>query len=79
MSDVNHGFRAGEDDGDDDICPLCSGDGVIMASDAGPGFWGEDCFCEEDHLVSCPECAERERYQAMADQMEAARVKETKA
>ena len=37
-------------------CGLCGDDGFIMLSDAGPGEWGEDCFCEEDRPIECPEC-----------------------
>lgn len=53
-----------ESDFDDDCCSMCGGDGVVALSDCGPSEWGEDCFCEEDRLVSCPECRERERYEA---------------
>lgn len=48
--------RFGDDSGDDDSCDLCGGDGWIMLSDAGPGEWGEDCFCEVDRPITCPQC-----------------------
>jgi hypothetical protein len=37
-------------------CGMCGDDGWIMLSDAGPGEWGEDCFCDEDRPIRCPEC-----------------------
>lgn len=37
-------------------CGMCGDDGWIMLSDAGPGEWGEDCFCEVDRPIRCPEC-----------------------
>lgn len=58
---------------EDDYCPMCGGDGVVMLSDCGPSEWGEDCFCEEDRLVACPECRERERYELLRKQIEAKR------
>jgi hypothetical protein len=27
-----------------------------MLSEAGPGEWGEDCFCDVDRPIACPEC-----------------------
>ncbi len=42
-------------------CCLCGDDGVIMLSDAGPSEWGEDCFCEVDRLIPCPECQNHKR------------------
>ena len=47
------------DDEDEDFCTTCGGDGMIMLSDAGPSEWGEDCFCEVDRLINCPECRPR--------------------
>jgi hypothetical protein len=41
---------------DDDCCERCGGDGIIMLSEAGPGVWGEDCFCDEDKPIKCPAC-----------------------
>lgn len=41
---------------DDDYCDECGGEGVIMLSEAGPGVWGEDCFCDEDRPIRCPAC-----------------------
>lgn len=38
------------------VCGQCGGDGWIMLSDAGPSEWGEDCFCEVDRPITCPEC-----------------------
>jgi hypothetical protein len=43
---------------------MCGGDGVVELADCGPSEWGEDCFCEENRLVTCPECRERARYEA---------------
>ncbi len=48
----------------DDCCSMCGGDGVVELADCGPSEWGEDCFCEENRLVTCPECRERARYEA---------------
>lgn len=45
-------------------CGMCGDDGWIMLSDAGPSEWGEDCFCEVDRLIECPECRDRRRYEA---------------
>lgn len=45
-----------DDDDDESPCSLCGGEGAIMLSDAGPGEWGEDCFCEVDRPITCPEC-----------------------
>ena len=50
-----------DDDCDDDYCSMCGGDGVVMLSDCGPSEWGEDCFSEEDRVVECPECRERDQ------------------
>lgn len=55
----------------DDICNMCGGDGVVMLSDCGPSEWGEDCFCEVDGVVECPECRERARFEAMQRKMRA--------
>lgn len=64
---------AGSDDKDwqdDDFgdglptCGMCGDDGWIMLSDAGPSEWGEDCFCEVDRPIECPECRDRRRYEA---------------
>lgn len=64
----------GDDDyGDDECCPMCGGDGVVMLSECGPSEWGEDCFCEVDRVVTCPECRNRERYESMRKQQEAKR------
>ena len=59
-----------EDYDDEDCCPMCGGDGVVMLSECGPSEWGEDCFSEEDRLVTCPECRERERYEQMRKQQD---------
>ena len=67
------GYAAGEYYDDDDCCSMCGGDGVVMLSECGPSEWGEDCFCEEDRVVTCPECRERERYEAFRKQQEAKR------
>lgn len=45
-------------------CGMCGDDGWIMLSDAGPSEWGEDCFCEVDRAIECPECRDRRRYEA---------------
>lgn len=49
---------------DGPICWMCGDDGWIMLSDAGPSEWGEDCFCEIDSPIECPECRDRRRYEA---------------
>lgn len=36
-------------------CPKCGGDGYVDLSEC-PELWGEDCFCEPDRQVLCPEC-----------------------
>lgn len=41
-------------------CPRCGGEGFIELVDA-PEMWGEDCLSEENCLIDCPECRERER------------------
>jgi len=41
---------------DNVVCECCGGDGSVQLSEH-PEFWGEDCFCEEDRLVNCPECS----------------------
>ena len=41
---------------DEDCCDQCGGDGTIMLSDAGPGVWGEDVFCDVDRPIPCPSC-----------------------
>lgn len=56
-----------EDDGysfEGPTCGMCGDDGWIMLSDAGPSEWGEDCFCEVDRPIECPECRDRRRYEA---------------
>lgn len=45
-------------------CGMCGDYGWIMLSDAGPSGWGEDCFCEVDRPIECPECRDRRRYEA---------------
>ena len=42
---------------DEEVCGMCGGDEWIMLSDAGPSEWGEDCFCEIDRPIACPECS----------------------
>ena len=54
----------GDYDYDDPTCGMCGDDGWIMLSDAGPSEWGEDCFCEVDRPIECPECRDRRRYEA---------------
>ena len=49
-------FDDGYSDYRDNTCGQCGGDGYIMLSEAGPGAWGEDCFCGEDEPIECPEC-----------------------
>lgn len=53
-----------DDDCGYDGCGMCGDDGWIMLSDAGPSEWGEDCFCEVDRPIECPECRDRRRYEA---------------
>lgn len=65
-----NGYAAGDDYDDegsqewDEPCGQCGGDGWIMLSDAGPSEWGEDCFCEVDRPIECPECREQRQYEA---------------
>lgn len=49
---------------DGPTCGMCGDDGWIMLSDAGPSEWGEDCFCDVDRAIECPECRDRRRYEA---------------
>ena len=44
-----------DDEGDDDLCPWCGGDGITEYLDD-EGSWGEDCPSEENHLVTCSGC-----------------------
>ena len=74
------GYAAGDDRDDDhwddeewDGCGMCGGDGIVMLSECGPSEWGEDCFCEVDRPVACPECRERERYEAFRKQQKTMR------
>lgn len=62
-------FRHVSEDDDDcsvdgPVCGMCGDDGWIMLSDAGPSEWGEDCFCELDRAIECPECRDRRRFEA---------------
>ena len=65
-------FRRSVEDYEDDNdcsyerpeCGMCGDDGWIMLSDAGPCEWGEDCFCDEDRMIECPECRARRRFEA---------------
>jgi hypothetical protein len=55
---------------DDDFCEgpfcgMCGDNGVVELADCGPSEWGEDCFCEENRLIECPECRDRRRLEAM--------------
>lgn len=43
---------------DGDLCEQCCGDGVVELIDT-PELWGEDCFSEENRLVTCPSCQGR--------------------
>ena len=48
-----------DDDGPDDACQTCGGDGVVGWFDH-PELHGDDCAEGlEDHLVECPECMNR--------------------
>ena len=47
-------------DGEGWECSRCGGEGFIELVDA-PELWGEDCLCEENRLIDCPECAQIER------------------
>ncbi len=29
---------------DDELCPMCAGDGIVELSECGPSEWGEDTF-----------------------------------
>ena len=45
------------DDGLDDDCPRCGGEGWIMAGDGDPSDWGEDTYCGSmDDAITCREC-----------------------
>lgn len=45
------------DEGADDLCPRCGGEGWYMASDGDPSEWGEDTYCgPEDATLTCREC-----------------------
>ena len=53
---------------DDELCPMCAGDGIVELSECGPSEWGEDTFCDVDRLVACPECRNREKYEELRKQ-----------
>lgn len=44
-----------DEDGQDDECPDCGGDGFAEYLDH-PEAWGEDCPSEPNHLIVCPNC-----------------------
>ena len=48
------------DGNQEDVCPMCGGDGWVMLSECGSSEWGEDCFSEQDRAVTCPECKNKE-------------------
>jgi hypothetical protein len=47
-------YEFGED-GPDDCCPDCGGEGIGEYIDH-PEAWGEDCPSEVNHLITCPNC-----------------------
>lgn len=53
--DVLYGDDGGYDDPTDCTCDQCGGDGVVELQET-PELWGEDCFCEQNRLVTCPSC-----------------------
>jgi len=58
--DMLYGDDCDNDGGDDEsmdcTCDQCGGDGVVELEDT-PELWGEDCFSEENRLVTCPSCS----------------------
>jgi len=38
-----------------DCCERCGGEGMVELHDA-PDQWGEDCCCEENRTITCPDC-----------------------
>lgn len=64
-------------DDDDETCGRCGGDGWVMLSECGPSEWGEDCFSEEDRAIQCPDCREREQFEALRKQQAAASIATT--
>lgn len=38
-----------------DHCERCGGEGMVELHDA-PDQWGEDCCCEENRTITCPDC-----------------------
>jgi len=42
-------------DDDGPGCACCGDEGLVELEDH-PELWGEDCFVEENRLVTCPEC-----------------------
>jgi DnaJ-class molecular chaperone len=50
-----------------DDCELCGGDGVKALSELGPSAWGEDCFSEQDRIVTCPDCSGTGRQKTRAE------------
>lgn len=42
---------------DDDLCPRCGGDGLIMAYDGDGSDWGEDTYSGPmDAVIECRHC-----------------------
>lgn len=56
LGQIRYDFEEDDRYSRDNTCGQCGGDGYIMLSEAGPGAWGEDCFCGEDEPIECPEC-----------------------
>lgn len=44
-------------DEDNDLCPVCGGDGYIMAYDGDGSDWGEDTYAGPmDAVINCRHC-----------------------
>lgn len=51
----DHYDRFYDGDAEEPTCDCCGGEGFVELQDH-PELWDEDCFVEENRLVTCPEC-----------------------
>lgn len=50
-------YQGGEEDGYEDICDRCGGDGYILAADGDGSDWGEDTYAGPmDAVIKCRHC-----------------------
>ena len=54
----------------DDECPVCGGDGYIMASDGDGSDWGEDTYSGPmDAVIKCRHCNGAETWRVKPDEV----------